>query len=275
MLTYINFFGKDIPVYALCAIVGVLFSILLFVILHRKNPRLNSVQKANVPVVAMLGVFIGAHLLYGITHMDSIVWVICHLDTVFESFEIFSAYMSDIFGGMVFYGGLLGGLAAGAIYCKYMGLDPWVYGDAYAPCIPLFHAFGRVGCFLAGCCYGIESTWGIVYENAPDEAANGVMRLPIQLFEAAGELAICAVLVIVFLRLKKPKAGTLLCLYFLMYTVLRFITEFFRGDEIRGIFLGFSTSQWISMLLFVLSAIKLISLYHRKIPDKKFDVTEV
>lgn len=248
MFPIITVLGYDIPMYAVCAMVGILCAALLFVILNRSNVTLNSVHKVNIPLVAAFGVFIGAHLLYGITHIDHIWWVLCHLNVVCSNWEMFIAYMSDIFGGMVFYGGLIGGLLAGGIYCKHMKLDLWLYADAYAPSIPLFHAFGRVGCFMSGCCYGIESSWGFMYENALSETANGVTRLPIQLIEAGGDLLICAMLIIVSCH-HKCRKGSLICLYLFSYAILRFFTEFFRGDEIRGIIFGLSTSQWISLLI--------------------------
>lgn len=263
MLPTIMIFGHEISTYSLCALIGIICAIVLFSVLHRKDKTLNSVQMVNIPLVSILGIFIGAHLLYGITHIDHIWWVLCHLNIVFSSWELFIAYMGDIFGGMVFYGGLIGGLLAGGIYCKYMKLDPWLYADAYAPSIPLFHAFGRIGCFMSGCCYGIESSWGFVYENALSDVANGVVRLPIQLIEAGGDLLICAVLVFIAYGHKYRK-GTLICLYLFSYAILRFITEFFRGDEIRGIVFGLSTSQWISLLILIVVSIWAVRLYRPK-----------
>lgn len=268
MMPTIIFFGYEISMYSICALTGIICAVILFVVLHRKDNTLNSVQKVNIPLVSGLGIFIGAHFLYGLTHIDHIWWVLCHLNVAFSGWEIFIAYMADIFGGMVFYGGLFGGLLAGGIYCKCMKLDPWLYADAYAPCIPLFHAFGRVGCFMAGCCYGIENSWGFVYENALYDAANGVTRLPIQLIEAGGELLICAMLTVIAYRHKYRK-GTLICLYLFSYAILRFITEFFRGDEIRGIFLGLSTSQWISLLILVILAVRAMRLYCLKNHNNK------
>lgn len=265
MLPYITIFGKQINSYSICAIAGLLFSCILVYFLTRKRNDINKTQLTNIPIVAAFGAFFGAHILYGITHLDRIWWVICHTDKLFKSFDSFIVYFADIFGGMVFYGGLIGGITAGSIYCKCMKLDTIKYADIYAPAIPLFHAFGRLGCFLGGCCYGIENSWGFVYHNSLMEGANGVTRLPIQLIEAAGDIIICAILIALFYR--KLKKGMLMYMYLLMYSVLRFTTEFFRGDEIRGFLFGISTSQWISMIIFVISVIFIFRLYRKENPQ--------
>ena len=94
--------------------------------------------------------------------------------------------------------------------------------------------------------------------------ANGVIRLPIQLIESAGDLIIFAILL--FLSYKKLRKGTLFLLYLFMYGILRMTTEFFRGDEIRGFLFGISTSQWISILLIICS---LTILIYRRINSQK------
>lgn len=249
MLPTINIFGINISAYSVMAMLGLVFATLLVWRLSRGREDINSVQIVNIPAIAAIGAFVGAHIIYGVTHLDKLWWCINHLPKVFASWDSFVLYAVDIFGGMVFYGGLIGGIIAGAIYCKCMKLDTLAYADVLAPAIPLFHAFGRVGCFLGGCCYGIECDWGFKYEHSPVSEANGVTRLPIQLFESAGDLVIAAVLVILFR--KKLKKGMLFLLYLIMYGVLRITTEFFRGDVIRGFLFGISTSQWISIIMII------------------------
>lgn len=247
MLPSITVFGIDISTYSIMALVGLVFSVLLVWRQVRERNDISDVQIVNVPAVSALGVFLGAHIMYGITHLDKLWWCINNLSRVFASWDNFSFYFRDIFGGMVFYGGLIGGIITGAIYCRILRLDTLVYADVLAPAIPLFHAFGRIGCFLCGCCYGIENSWGFKYEHSLVPAADGVTRLPIQLFESAGDLLIVAILLV--LSHKNLKKGMLFLLYLIMYGVLRITTEFFRGDEIRGFLFGVSTSQWISILM--------------------------
>ena len=103
--------------------------------------------------------------------------------------------MATIFGGSVFYGGLLGGMAAGAIYCKKKKFNISEYSDIIAPGVPLFHFFGRIGCFFGGCCYGIESSFGYtVHGNELLSSVNDVQRFPVQLLEATLNLILFIVL---------------------------------------------------------------------------------
>jgi phosphatidylglycerol:prolipoprotein diacylglycerol transferase len=113
--------------------------------------------------------------------------------------------------------------------------------NVIAPAIPLFHGFGRIGCLLAGCCYGKEL-------NAPIEILHmiHVERFPVQAIESLFEF----VLFVVMLFIDRKKNHTdLLKIYLLSYAVFRFVNEFFRGDEVRGIYMGLSTAQWISLAI--------------------------
>lgn len=262
MLPTISILGRNISTYSIMALLGIAFAVLLVWFMTRKRRDFDRVEIINIPAVAAVGAFLGAHILYGITHLDRLWWRICNTSRVFESWRSALFYFMDIFGGMVFYGGLIGGMLAGSLYCKRRKLDTSLYADILAPAIPLFHAFGRVGCFLGGCCYGIESSWGFVYENSPAVEANGVTRLPIQLFESAGNLIIVATLVI--LSYKKVGRGILFPIYLVMYGILRIITEFFRGDEIRGFLFGISTSQWISAGLIIAASVAIVMSRHKK-----------
>jgi phosphatidylglycerol:prolipoprotein diacylglycerol transferase len=110
---------------------------------------------------------------------------------------------------------------------------------------PLWHAFGRLGCFAAGCCYGrpTEAPWGVVFRDPRSmvpENLLGVRVHPTQLYESAGDLLIFA------LMWRRPRAGV----YFIGYGVLRFINEFFRGDTVGGGLL--TAGQWLSLGLVVL-----------------------
>ncbi len=110
----------------------------------------------------------------------------------------------------------------------------------------LFHIFGRIGCFLGGCCYGLPSAWGVVYRYSPVAEANGLVRFPVQLVEAAWNLVLF--LLLAWLQ----RRGSPICCPCIWSSIppARFLLEFFRGDAYRGILLGLSTSQWISLFLF-------------------------
>ncbi len=259
MFPYIDFFGRHIPTYGICALIGIAVSAVLIWFMTKNRKDYNKINIVNIPIFAAVGAFIGAHIMYALTRLEVLGYIISHSDEFFSSFGNAFAMLSEWFGGMVFYGGLLGALLAGMIYCKAASVDFSFYADIYAPAIPLFHAFGRIGCFLAGCCYGIESEWGIVYHNDILPEENGVTRIPIQLIESGLNLLLAVVLVL--LSRKKLKNGTLLSSYFVIYAVIRFTDEFFRGDLIRGQLLGLSTSQWISIFIFALGTVMLLKRY--------------
>ncbi len=259
MLPAITIFGHDIGSYSICAAIGIFMAALYEYFSLRGRKDLDDVQLINTAAVAGMGAFIGAHLLFAVTKLQTLFSAIVNYRQTFSSLISFLQTFIDIFGGMVFYGGLIGGFITGIYYLthlKHIHPDPILYADAYAPAIPLFHVFGRIGCFLSGCCYGMECKWGFMYHNAPSPEANDVTRLPIQLIEATGNLIIFFILH----RLsKKPlKKGILFASYILMYSVMRFTLEFFRGDTVRGFLIGLSTSQWISIILFTIAAVSFI-----------------
>ena len=199
-----------------------------------------------------LGCVVGSHILYGITNIRYF-----KVLPLVSSPEEFFMLMEIIFGGGVFYGGLLGGLTASFIYIKVKKLALWDYADCGAACIPLFHSFARVGCFFAGCCYGKECSLGFASkanEFIPDVV--GVTRFPVQLLEAFLNLMLS---IAIFYMLKKGCAkGRLIFIYLSVYSIIRFNLEFLRGDAMRGIWFGVSTSQWVSIILLVLSTFALI-----------------
>lgn len=259
MFSTVDLFGTQLPYYGIMTSLGIFACFLFIRFTRNKRENIDSVEYICIGLAGAIGAFIMAHFVYGIAHYDKIIYVINHTDRVFSSFQMFVIYFLDIFGGMVFYGGLIGACIGGYIYMKIAKLNIREYSDTIVPCIPLFHAFGRIGCFLAGCCYGIESDFGFTYHYAEVENANSVCRLPIQLFESAENIILCIVLTILLCKFRNIKHGTLIWVYGLTYPVIRFINEFYRGDfEERGYFGVLSTSQWISIIIFVFSLVMLL-----------------
>lgn len=123
------------------------------------------------------------------------------------------------------------------------------YLDLMIPSVALAQAFGRIGCFLAGCCYGRETdSWcGVVFTNS-DFAPNGVKLLPTQLFMAGGDFLIMAVLL--WYASKRPMRGRTSALYLILYSVGRFCIEFLRNDD-RGTVGMLSTSQFIAVFTLI------------------------
>jgi phosphatidylglycerol:prolipoprotein diacylglycerol transferase len=147
-------------------------------------------------------------------------------------------------GGFVFFGGLLAGVAFVLLYrLSGLYLSPGVLW-AMLPALVFGHALGRVGCFLAGCCFGKVTDWWWAVPMA------GEHRHPTQLIEALGLFILGAYL----LRSKRGKLWLLGC-YFLSYGLLRFGVETLRGDLIRGSWGQLTPSQWISLGLMASGAI--------------------
>ncbi len=255
MIPDFTFLNKTFSAYMLVATFGILL-MLFFSYKTAKKQGLDEIHMLYLSLFSLIGVFFGMHLLYGIVNFKYIIHFFNHF---FDnpSFGLFIDYIMVTFGGSVFYGGLIGGMLVAYIYIKKNKLDLRSYSDVAVLMVPLFHFFGRIGCFLSGCCYGIECDFGITYHYSAIEAANGVSRFPVQLLEALLNAAIFFVLWHL-LRIGKAK-GKLTLLYLLIYPTCRFILEFLRGDEYRGFVFGvLSTSQFISVILFILSVTALL-----------------
>ena len=155
--------------------------------------------------------------------------------------------------GFVVFGGIIGGALTIYGYCKWKKMDFWSYLDLMIPSVALAQGFGRIGCFLAGCCYGKEtdSCIGIIFTNS-QFAPNNVSLLPSQLFMAAGDFAIAAVLL--WYAKKDRSKGRISMLYLMLYSAGRFLVEFTRNDD-RGFVGALSTSQFIGIFTFIFGAV--------------------
>ena len=175
--------------------------------------------------------------------------------------------LSLVRAGGVFYGGLIFAFAVGLWLVRRYKLPVWKAADAYAPGIALGHVIGRLGCLLAGCCYGkpTDLPWGVTF-TSPVAAANvgtplGIPLHPTQLYDAGAELLILAFLLI-FEKRGRPFAGRTFWLYMLLYAISRFIVEMYRGDD-RGTMAGLSTSQVVSLLVVPAAIVMLLRLSRR------------
>ena len=243
MCPLITVFGKAIPSYWLCVLIGALACCGIAVIRCKQFRELQKVDITNSAALILIGALLGSRLLYLICISPIIVrhfdYLLCHPKTAYDV----------ISNGMVFYGGLFGAIAALHLYSKRFGLDETAFFAFYAPLFPLFHAFGRMGCFLTGCCHGIVSArFGIAFSNSMS-AENGVPFFPVQLLCAGANLSLFLLLCL----LEKRPCGKqgVFRFYLWFYAIGRFFVEFLRGDTIRGIIGGLSTSQWISIALLI------------------------
>lgn len=201
-------------------------------------------------VWVIIGSIIGARLIYVLTQWDDYTEQKENILRITE-------------GGLSIHGGILGALVFGWMYCRVKGLDFWRMVDFAIPGVPLGIFIGRIGCFLNGCCYGIECQpdfpLGVNFPDAgtwmergfsPDLAAlydagqaaiGGFARHPAQLYEAFGALLIFWYLI--NFRHNKAFKGHVFLMFVWLYSVLRFIVEFYRfGDPDTGV--GSSVVLW-------------------------------
>lgn len=179
----------------------------------------------NLMAYSIIGIIAGSKLLALICMTPDIIKNFSHIQWNAHTVSVLMQ------SGFVFYGGLMGVIAAFYIYCRQFGLPFRSVMELSAPSIPLFHFFGRLGCFTAGCCYGIG--------GFPGSACRGRHK-------SDDHFA-----VIILVQNQDKLRGKTFCLYLLLYTSVRFVLEFYRGDPERGFIGPLSVSQWISALLFL------------------------
>jgi phosphatidylglycerol:prolipoprotein diacylglycerol transferase len=251
MLPPIKIFNGYITGYGIAAAVGILV-VLLFVLHEAKRFYKTDGDLLLVLAVTGGGALLGGHLLFGIVSLISY----GGFPTI-TSFGGFLRFIVDFFGGSVFFGGLIGGAVVCFIALRKVKLPWYPAADLLVTVVPLFHFFGRIGCFLGGCCFGIPSDFGFTFRHSIVEAANGVNRFPVQLVEASFNLALFFTLYTLFSEGKLR--GKLFFIYLLCYSPARFFLEFLRGDSYRGVTSsGLSTSQIIAMATLVVGIFGLL-----------------
>jgi phosphatidylglycerol:prolipoprotein diacylglycerol transferase len=165
-------------------------------------------------------------------------------------------------GGLVFYGGLIACIFTAWFYLKRRSWSFWKVADVFMPGVALGHAFGRIGCFLAGCCYGRgcdpKAWYAVRFPGLPESLAPaGIPLFPVQLFEAGANLAIFVFLA--WYSRKKAFDGQILLLYLITYALSRIVLELFRGDAERGYVIQgwLSTSQFLGVILLLAALVVL------------------
>lgn len=226
--------------------IGIGFILAMLLAEYRaKKLGLREESVIDITIIAGLSGFLGAKLLY-----------------VIVEFDAFVKNPKAVLGsaGFVVYGGIIAGVLCCMLYCKIKKLNFLEYFDLVMPEIALAQGFGRIGCFLAGCCYGKEtSAWYGVTFPADCLAPAGVSLIPTQLFSAAGDFIFAIILFILqrtLYKKKKKTSGIVTAVYLMLYAVGRFLIEFLRNDP-RGAVGVLSTSQFIAIFMFAAGAVML------------------
>lgn len=236
MSQYLNIGIIRISSYGLFMTVGV-FLCAYIIFLRAKNKGIKSEEIIIVMATTIGSALFGAGILY--TFISYSIKELLSL-VLNGNFTVF------LNGGLVFYGGLIGGILGALISTKIQNLNETIVETSIVPILPLGHAIGRVGCLFAGCCHGFEYDGIFAVKNLL--LSQEKTYFPIQLVESGINIVI--MLFLLRYSRKNHKPYNILCVYLILYSICRFVLEFFRGDLIRGVFFMLSTSQWISILIF-------------------------
>lgn len=219
--------------YGLCMAVGIICAYMLLC----KLAKLRGISEndvSNAVMVSVLAGIAGARAFYVAEH-----WTVQYAADPVSSFKVWE-------GGLMYYGGLIVGALALVAWCRVKRMPLAVVIDCFAVVLPIGQAFGRIGCFLNGCCYGrvCDSFLAVRYpvNSIPfvEQVNAGLLErgasaslpvLPSQLFETAGCFVISAVLYALARGKNPPKPGRVAAWYFVAYAALRSCIEFARADE--------------------------------------------
>lgn len=239
MYPYILFFGENVPSYIVCSGVGLIVSYGIFSLYVFRKDRCK--QYMRIILLSLISLILFARI-FGI--LSQIIDMLCRG----EKIDIKQGISNS---GIVYYGGVLGFVCSCSVLCKIRKYNFVEIRNILAIVIPCFHFFGRIGCYFAGCCYGIvcNNFLGIPYRISVENKYE--LRIPLQLYEAGFE---CILFVLILILNKKNAERNFLKMYFLLYAIWRLLIEELRGDDIRGVFWGISFSQAISIIIiFILS----------------------
>ncbi|MGX8796620.1 prolipoprotein diacylglyceryl transferase [Fusibacter sp. JL298sf-3] len=247
MLPTVHILGHTIASYGLIILIGIFVGALVALVFSRKA-GLTREDCLFAYIYGVLGILIGGKILYLFVEAPRI-WAARRV--FIEHPEEFLHLMT---GGFVFYGSLIGGTFALIWYAKRykLSIERMLY--CFVPIFPLVHGIGRLGCFSAGCCYGIayDGPLSVTFEKSLI-APSAIPLFPVQLVESGLNFALFIALVYAMNRVRD--GYKLLALYAMSYAIMRFTLEFFRGDLVRGHLWLFSTSQWISLAVFAIAAV--------------------
>ncbi|MGE5380133.1 MAG: prolipoprotein diacylglyceryl transferase [Methylocystaceae bacterium] len=227
-----------VTIYSWGAMLALSMVVLAFLLTRRfRDAGINPDYALDLLLICIVAGVIGSRLFY----------------VLFYDWSYFSTHPAEIFsfknggfGGLMWYGGFFGGVLAAVGYIRWRHLNFWDMADLLAPYLALGYAIVRVGCFLNGCCYGVEThlPWGVVF---PD--VDNLHRHPTQLYSTGINLLIFWGLLKLYPR--RTFKGEVFLAYLGLYSLYRFLIEFFRVNLMID---GITVSQWIALGVVILSA---------------------
>ncbi len=216
-----------------------------------KPYEINSQNITDLFFIILISGIVGARSLYVLINFDA------YKNNLIEIFKIWE-------GGLVFFGGFILATVVLIIYLKKKKYKIWQTADIITPGIALGHAFGRIGCLFAGCCYGkqCELPFAISFSHPQSLAPLNVLLHPTQIYSVISNIILFFVLI--WIQKKKRFDGMVFLIYLMLYAMFRSIIEFFRGDYRGDFFLDFlSISQGIGLSVSVIAFIFLLRLYRQ------------
>jgi phosphatidylglycerol---prolipoprotein diacylglyceryl transferase len=223
--------------YGLLIAIGFVVGLLVAIRLGKRQ-GIDSQQIMDMGFLLIIGGVIGARIAY-----------------VLMNLTFYMANPIDILklweGGLVFSGGLLTAIILFYFYIRRHKLNMLELGDIWAPAAAIGQAIGRVGCFMAGCCYGRETTvpWGVIFSDPKSIAPTNIIIHPTQLYDTLSNLIIFTILMI--LNARKKFNGQVFLWFLILHSTARLVIEKFRGDD-RGIFPGTNWTMTQSLAILIL-----------------------
>lgn len=247
MYPYISVFGRNVGTYGLCMLLGVALAVILAI--YKGKPKGLVFEDVLIVGAFALGFALigGCALFIFVTYSpEQIIAFVRSGDFRFLS------------SGIVFYGGLIGGVLGALMGIRVAGCGFAVVERSVVPFIPLGHAIGRIGCVMAGCCHGFayDGPFALHYSHSVLGLSPAQGYFPVQPLESLINVGICIFLL--WYEKKMRRATDLLFAYLGLYAVSRFFLEFLRGDAIRGVWYHLSTSQIISLVLLCISILGML-----------------
>lgn len=235
-------FGVKVYSYGLMIAIGIIVAGVMF-LKKGKEKGYDEDKLTNLMIFAVIGGILGGKLLY----------ILVNIKDYINNKSLFYKFGE----GFVVYGAIILGLITIYICAKKYKLNFLKVLDCAVPGVAIAQGFGRIGCFLAGCCYGRPTDLFVGVMFPLDSLApSGVYLHPTQIYSSVFDFLLGACLVI-YSRNKNNKDGKVSCMYIIAYSIGRFIVEFLRNDDRGGMWL-LSTSQWIAAGTLVAGIVLLI-----------------